>query len=80
MGKRIKEDVLFNRRAENGQQVAKRLANRLVHRYGAGWKDRKLLHCIRAAYTFTEDEIVYATRIQLTWTTDNMNGDKKESE
>ena len=68
VGKRIKEDVLFNQRAEYGQQVVKRLANRLVLRYGPGWKDRKLLHCIRAAYTFTEDEIVYASRIQLTWT------------
>ena len=68
VGKRIKEDVLFNRRAEYGQQIVKRLANLLVERYGAGWKDRKLLHCIRAAYTFTEDEIVYAARIQLTWT------------
>ena len=68
VGNRIKEDVLFNRRAEYGKHVVKRLANRLVLRYGAGWKDRKLLHCIRAAYTFTEDEIVYAARIQLTWT------------
>jgi len=68
VGKRIKDDVLFNRRAEYGKQVVKRLANRLVNKYGSGWKDRKLLHCIRAAYTFTEDEIVYAARIQLTWT------------
>ena len=68
VGKRIKEDVLFNHRAEYGQQIVKRLANLLVERYGTGWKDRKLLHCIRAAYTFTEDEIVYAARIQLTWT------------
>lgn len=68
VGKHIKEDVLFNRRAEYGQQIVKRLANRLVNRYGAGWKDRKLLHYIRAAYTFTEDEIVYVARIQLTWT------------
>ena len=68
MGKRIKDDVLFNRRAEYGQQVVKRLADRLVLQFGLGWKDRKLFHCIRAAYTFTEDEIVYAARIQLTWT------------
>lgn len=26
------------------------------------------MHCIRAAYTFTEEEIGYAMRIQLTWT------------
>jgi len=28
----------------------------------------KLQHCVRAAYTFAEDEIMYAVRTQLTWT------------
>lgn len=68
VGKRIKEDVLYNQRAEYGKQVIKHLAKRLTEKYGNGWSDRKLLHCIRAAYTFSEDEIIYALRIQLTWT------------
>ncbi|MCD8184557.1 MAG: PDDEXK nuclease domain-containing protein [Bacteroides sp.] len=68
VGKRIKEDVLYNQRAEYGKQVVKHLAKRLTEKYGNGWSDRKLLHCIRAAYTFSEDEIVYAMSIQLTWT------------
>ena len=29
---------------------------------------RTLQHCIRAAYTFTEEEIVYAVRMQFSWT------------
>ena len=68
IGKRIKEDVLFNKRADYGKQVIKNLAVALTERYGKGWSDRKLLHCIRAAYTFSEDQIVYAVRTQLTWT------------
>ncbi len=68
IGKRIKEDVLYNKRAEYGKEIVKNLASKLADRYGKGWSDRKLLHCIRAAYTFTEDEIVYAVRTQLTWT------------
>lgn len=68
VGKRIKEDVLYNRRAEYGQQIVKNLAMKLTEKYGNGWSDRSLLHCIRAAYTFTEDEIVYAVRRQFTWT------------
>lgn len=68
IGKRIKEDVLFNKRAEYGKQMVKSLANVLTQKYGKGWSDRKLLHCIRAAYTFTENEIVYAVRTQLSWT------------
>ncbi|MCQ2607007.1 MAG: PDDEXK nuclease domain-containing protein [Bacteroidales bacterium] len=68
VGKRIKEDVLYNQRAEYGKQIVKNLAARLTEVYGSGWSDRSLLHCIRAAYTFTEDEIVYAVRTQFSWT------------
>ncbi len=68
VGKRIKEDVLYNQRAEYGKQIVKNLAARLTEIYGSGWSDRSLLHCIRAAYTFTEDEIVYAVRRQFSWT------------
>jgi len=68
IGKRIKEDVLYNQRSEYGKQVVKNLAEKLTERYGKGWSDRKLLHCIRAASIFSEDEIVYAMRIQLSWT------------
>jgi predicted nuclease of restriction endonuclease-like (RecB) superfamily len=68
IGKRIKEDVLKNQRAEYGKEIVKNLAISLTKKYGKGWSDRKLLHCIRSAYTFNENEIVYAVRIQLTWT------------
>ena len=68
IGKRIKEDVLYNQRAEYGKEIIKNLSLKLIEKYGGGWSDRKLLHCIRSAYIFTEEEIVYAVRTQLTWT------------
>jgi len=68
IGVRIKDDVLFNQRAEYGKQVVKNLAVALTERYGKGWSFYKLQHCVRAAYTFSENEIVYAVRTQLTWT------------
>lgn len=68
IGKRIKEDVLYNKRAEYGKEIVKKLAEKLTERYGKGWSFYKLQHCVRSAYTFTEDEIVYAVRTQLTWT------------
>lgn len=68
VGKRIKEDVLYNQRAEYGKQILKRLSEQLIDRYGSGWGFQKLQHCVRAAYTFSEDEIMYATRTQLSWT------------
>ena len=68
IGKRIKEDVLFNQRAEYGKQVIKNLSLRLIGRYGAGWSEKKLRHCIRSAETFSEQDIFSSTQRQLTWT------------
>lgn len=68
VGKRIKEDVLYNQRADYGKQVVKNLSVKLVEKYGKGWSFYKLQHCVRIAYTFSEDEIRFAVRTQLTWT------------
>ena len=37
VGKRIKEDVLYNKRAEYGKQVVINLSIKLTERYGSGW-------------------------------------------
>ncbi len=68
IGKRIKEDVLFNKRAEYGKQVVKNLSVKLTERYGKGWSDKTLRHCLRTAETFSEEEIVSAVRRQFSWT------------
>lgn len=68
VGKRIKEDVLYNQRAEYGKQTLKNLSVKLTERYGTGWGTEKLKHCVRSAYLFSEDDIMYAARTQLTWT------------
>ncbi len=68
VGKRIKEDVLYNKRAEYGQQVIKNLSRRLTEHYGKGWSEKTLRHCLRAAETFTEQEIVSAVQRQFSWT------------
>ncbi|WP_294608538.1 PDDEXK nuclease domain-containing protein [uncultured Bacteroides sp.] len=68
IGTRIKDDVLLNQRAEYGKQVIKRLAQNLTQKYGKGWSDKSLLHCLRAAETFSEEDIVSAVQRQLTWT------------
>lgn len=68
VGKRIKEDVLFNRRAEYGKLMIQSLSTKLVNRFGRGWGAEKLKQCVRSAYIFSEDEIMYAARTQLSWT------------
>lgn len=77
IGWRIKEDILQNQRAEYGKEIVKNLAFRLTEKYGNGWSHKKLLHCLRAAETFSEDEIVSALRRQLTWTHYTQLPDKK---
>ena len=66
VGKRIKEDVLYNQRAEYGKQIVKNLAAKLTDKYGSGWGYESFKHCIRAAYIFTEEEIGYAVRTKFT--------------
>ena len=68
IGTRIKDDVLYNKRAEYGKQILQNLAILLIEKYGKGWGYSTLQHCVRAAYTFTEDEILYAVRTQFSWT------------
>jgi hypothetical protein len=57
IGKRIKEDVLYNKRAEYGKQIVKVLADKLTEKYGKSWSFYKLQHCVRSAYTFSKDQI-----------------------
>ena len=55
VGKRIKEDVLYNKRAEYGKQIMKNLATRLTLKYGKGWSEKSLRHCLRTAETIHMD-------------------------
>ena len=68
IGKRINDEILFNRRADYGQQIVRKLSQKLTERYGKGWSEKKLRHCLRSAETFSKDEIITATQKQLSWT------------
>ena len=68
VGKRIAGEVLKGERAEYGQQVIKTLAKQLTESIGKGWGNKQLLHCLRFADVFSDQEIVYAVRRQLSWT------------
>lgn len=68
VGKRIKEDILYNTRAEYGKQVLKNLSEQLKEKYGSGWGFQKLQHCVRSAYTFSEEDISHAINSHLSWT------------
>ena len=62
VGNCINREILERGRAEYGKQVVKGLASRLILFHGSGWDEKTLRHCLRAAETFGEREIVSAAR------------------
>jgi predicted nuclease of restriction endonuclease-like (RecB) superfamily len=68
VGVHIQTFILFGNRAPYGQQIIIRLADRLTIKFGSGWSDKHLRHCLRCAESFTEAQIVSAVQRQLTWT------------
>lgn len=54
IGKKIKTDLLKNKRAEYGKQVIENLSIRLTQEYGRGWSKQQLQHCLRFAETFSD--------------------------
>jgi hypothetical protein len=68
VGNQINEFVLQKERAPYGKQIIKKLSLKLTENYGSGWSDKQLRHCLRSAETFSEEQIVYAMRRQLSWT------------
>ena len=68
IGKRIREDVLQNDRAEYGKQILQTLSENLTEEYGRGFSEKSLWHMMRFAEVFPDEEIVSALRRQLSWT------------
>lgn len=68
IGKRIRDDVLHNQRADYGETIVASLAQQLTVEYGRGFDRRNLFHMIRFAELFPNEAIVNALRTQLSWT------------
>lgn len=67
IGRRVRTDVLDDRRAEYGGQVVSVVGRQLEARYGRGFGEKSLRHMVRFAEAFPEPEIVSALRRQLGW-------------
>jgi len=68
VGKRIKTEVLQNKRADYGKEVVQELSRGLTAVFGRGWSEKQLRHCLRIAEIFPDDEILSALRRELSWT------------
>lgn len=68
MGERIRVHILAQQRAAYGKKIIARLGAKLTRKYGKGWDEKTLRHCLRSAETMSEEQIVSAVRRQLSWT------------
>lgn len=68
IGRKIKTEILNNKRAEYGQKIIDDLAKKLTQEYGRGWSEKQLRHCLRTAETFSDETIFSALRRELSWT------------
>jgi predicted nuclease of restriction endonuclease-like (RecB) superfamily len=68
IGRRIRQDILQEKRAEYGRRIVSALGTQLTARFGEGFGTRNLFHMIRFAEVFPDLVIVSALRTQLGWT------------
>ncbi len=68
IGKRIREDILKQKRAEYGEQIVSSLSRQLAAEYGRGFAARNLFRMIRFAEVFPDEQIVSSLMAQLSWT------------
>jgi hypothetical protein len=67
IGKRIREDILQEKRAEYGQRIAQTLSAQLTMEFGRGFGRRNLEQMIRLAEIFPDERIVASLMQQLSW-------------
>jgi predicted nuclease of restriction endonuclease-like (RecB) superfamily len=68
IGKRIREDILKQKRAEYGEQIVSTVSRQLGAEYGRGFAARNLFRMIRFAEVFPDEQIVSSLMAQLSWT------------
>lgn len=67
MGRRIREDVLQNERAEYGKEILQTLSEKLTSEFGRGFGRTNLSWMLRFAEAFPDEQIVSALSRQLSW-------------
>jgi len=68
MGRRIRQDILKERRAGYGEQIVSALAAQLSAEFGRGFSRRNLFNMVRFAQVFPDLGIVQPLAAQLSWT------------
>ncbi len=67
MGKRIRQDILKEKRAEYGEQILHTVSTKLVEEFGTGFSEKNLRRMVQFAEVFSEEQIVVTLSRQLGW-------------
>jgi predicted nuclease of restriction endonuclease-like (RecB) superfamily len=67
IGRRIRQDVLQNERAEYGKEILQTLSEELTAEFGRGFGRRNLEQMVRFAEVFTDGRIAQTLSAQLSW-------------
>ncbi|MHB8902509.1 MAG: DUF1016 N-terminal domain-containing protein, partial [Thermoguttaceae bacterium] len=67
IGRRIRQEVLGEERAEYGRQILSTLSKELTAEYGRGFGRRSLFRMVQFSESFPEERIVSALSAQLGW-------------
>jgi predicted nuclease of restriction endonuclease-like (RecB) superfamily len=68
VGRRIRQDILKEKRAEYGTKIVSALGTQLSAEFGRGFGVRNLFRMVRFAEVFPDEQIVSALRTLLGWT------------
>ncbi len=67
IGRRIRQEILYEQRAEYGEEIVYALSRQLTAEYGRGFGRRNLFRMVQFAETFPDERIVSALSAQLGW-------------
>jgi len=67
IGKRVRQDVLGNERAEYGKEIVQTLSTQLTAEYGKGFTEKALWRMMQFAEVFLDADIVATLSRQLSW-------------
>src|SRR4030043_2247675 len=68
IGKRIRVDILKEKRADYGQRIVSALSIKLSKEYGSGFAEKNLRRMIQLAEVYPDEKIVVSLIRQLSWT------------
>jgi hypothetical protein len=67
VGKRIRQDILKEKRAEYGEQILPTVSAELMEEFGSGFTARNLANMMRFAEVFPDEKILHTLCAKLSW-------------